>query len=209
MTPAYEQTLKVLLRYLSAMNAEGLLSRALREAEILPELFTLDDLARILPSIERRARLYVDPSRLSPLKAELADLGGDWQFVGAKVFQVRREADISTARIAAKEFCDEAGARSFVAHKVATAVSELARNIVHYTPGGTIELALRSDAPARFGVVAVDQGPGITNLAEVLAGRHRSKTGLGRGLLGVKRLADRFHIDSGPQGTRVEIEVHL
>lgn len=209
MTPAYEQILKVLLRYLSAMNAEGLLSRALREAEIRPDLFTLDELARILPSIERRARLYVDPSRLPPLKADLTALGGDRQFVGARVFQVRREADISTARIAAKEFCDEAGARSFVAHKVATAISELARNIVHYTPGGTIELALRSDGPARFSVVAVDQGPGITNLAEVLAGRYRSKTGLGRGLLGVKRLADRFHIDTGPQGTRVEIEVHL
>ena len=209
MTPAYEQILKVLLSYLSSMNAEGLLSRALREAEIEPGHFSLDDLGDILPSIERRARLYVDPSRLPRLKADLAALGGDRPSLGAKIMPIRREVDISTARITAKEVCDSAGARSYISHKVATAVSELARNIVHYTPGGTIELLLRREAPARFCVIAIDQGTGITNLAEVLAGRYRSKTGLGRGLLGVKRLSDRFHIDSGPQGTRIEIEVHL
>jgi serine/threonine-protein kinase RsbT len=52
MTPAHEQILNVLLGYLSAMNAEGVLLRAMREAEIQPEEFSLDDLPDILPSIE-------------------------------------------------------------------------------------------------------------------------------------------------------------
>ncbi|AKT40823.1 ATP-binding protein [Chondromyces crocatus] len=209
MTPAYDQIRKVLLGYLSTMNAEGLLTRALREAEIDPARFTLDDLGVLLPSIERRARLYVEPARLPRLKADLTALGGERLAFHSKILPIRHEADISTARVTAKDVCDGAGARSFVSHKVATAISELARNIVHYTPGGSIEMILRRDPPARFIVVALDQGAGITNLTEVLAGRYRSKTGLGRGLLGVKRLADRFHIDSGPQGTRIEIEVHL
>jgi serine/threonine-protein kinase RsbT len=209
MTPAHQQILRVLLGYLSAMNAEGLLLRAMREAEIEPDQFGIDDLPDIVANIERRARLYVDPARLARLKGELASLGGDLPSRRSKVMPIRIEGDISTARITAKVICDDAGARSYVSHKVATIVSELARNIVHYTPGGTIEVSIHRDVPMRFAIVALDQGPGIANLTEVMAGRYRSKTGMGRGLLGVKRLSDRFQIESGPTGTRINLEVHL
>jgi serine/threonine-protein kinase RsbT len=209
MTPAHQQILRVLLGYLSAMNAEGLLLRAMREAGIEPEKFTLEDLSDILANIERRARLYVDPGRLARLKIELSALGSERTTRRSKIMPIRVEGDISTARIAAKNLCDDAGARSYVSHKVATIVSELARNIVHYTPGGTIEVSIHRDAPTRFAVIASDEGPGISNLPDVMAGRHKSKTGLGRGLMGVKRLADRFQIDTGPKGTRIELEVHL
>jgi serine/threonine-protein kinase RsbT len=92
---------------------------------------------------------------------------------------------------------------------VATVVSELARNIVSYTQGGTIELILTSDGQPRILVRATDSGNGIANLDEVLSGRYRSTTGLGRGLLGVKRLADRFNIRTSKSGTQVEAEVNL
>lgn len=209
MTPAYQQILKVLLGYLSAMNAEGVLARALREADVEPEQFGIEDLPDINAYIERRARLYLEPVKLARLKAELVALCGDLPSRRAKVMPVRVEGDISTARITAKVICDDAGARSYVSHKVATIVSELARNIVHYTSGGTIEVAIHRESPSRFAIVAVDQGEGIPHLEEVLAGRYRSKTGMGRGLLGVKRLSDRFQIDSSTRGTRIEIEVHL
>ncbi|WP_233561262.1 ATP-binding protein [Sorangium cellulosum] len=191
------------------MNAEGVLLRAMREAEIQPEKFSLEDLPDIIPSIERRARLYVDPGRLGRLKSEIAAMGGDRPSRRSKIMAIHMEADISEARLNAKAVCDAAGAKSFTSHKVATIVSELARNIVHYTPGGTIEIAVQRDSPVRFVIVAVDEGNGIQNLQEILAGRYKSKTGMGRGLIGVKRLADRFQIDSGPKGTRVEIEVYL
>lgn len=209
MTRSYQQILKVLLGYLSAMNAEGLLLRALRESEIDPEHFDFGDLPDVIPGIERRVKLYVDPGRLVRLKAELALLGGDRPSRRSKILPVRIEADISDARMNAKVICDGAGAKSFTAHKVATIVSELARNIVHYTPGGSIEIAVHRDTPMRFAIVAVDEGTGIPNLSEVMAGRYKSKTGMGRGLLGVKRLSDRFHIESGPKGTRIELEVYL
>jgi serine/threonine-protein kinase RsbT len=209
MTPAHEQLLQVLLGYLSAMNAEGVLLRAMREAEIQPENFSLEDLPDVIVGIERRARLYVDPTRISRLKAEMSAIGGDRPSRRARMMPIKVEADISTARVSAKMLCDAAGAKSFVSHKVATVVSELARNIVHYTPGGTIEIAVHRDEPTRFSVVAFDEGSGIPNLQDILAGRYKSKTGMGRGLLGVKRLADRFHIESGAKGTRVEVEVHL
>ena len=56
---------------------------------------------------------------------------------------------------------------------------------------------------------ASDRGPGIPDVELVLSGRYRSRTGLGKGLLGVKRLANKFEIDSGPTGTRVEAEIAL
>jgi serine/threonine-protein kinase RsbT len=209
MNSAHEQILNVLLDYLSVMNAEGVLSRAMREADVQPERFSIDDLHRILPSIERRARLYVDPARLNQLKSDISALGGARPSRRSRSMPINIEADISEARLNAKLICDAAGAKSFVSHKVATIVSELARNIIHFTPGGTIEVTVLRQSPARLAVTAVDSGPGIPNLQEIFSGRYKSKTGMGRGLIGVKRLADRFQIDSGPQGTRVEIEVYL
>ena len=49
----------------------------------------------------------------------------------------------------------------------------------------------------------------LTDLERVLSGTYRSKTGMGLGLLGVKRLADRFDVRTGPNGTQVEFEVWL
>ena len=122
---------------------------------------------------------------------------------------IRTEQDISQARVMARTMCENAKARSFVAQKVATVVSELARNIVSYTPGGAIELTMSTDGHAKIFVRATDTGAGIANLDEVLSGRYRSSTGLGRGLLGVKRLADRFNVKTGRSGTQIEAEVLL
>jgi serine/threonine-protein kinase RsbT len=91
--------------------------------------------------------------------------------------------------------------------KVATIVSELARNMVLYAGGGIVEIASTNGQPKRVVVTGTDQGPGIPNLSEVLSGRYKSRTGLGRGLLGTKRLSDRFDVSTGNDGTRVIAEV--
>ena len=90
--------------------------------------------------------------------------------------------------------------------KIVTVVSEVARNIVSYTPGGALELALKAETRT-FMVIATDEGRGIPNLDEIMAGRYKSKTGLGAGIVGVKRLSNHFEIQTGPTGTRVHSEV--
>jgi serine/threonine-protein kinase RsbT len=105
--------------------------------------------------------------------------------------------------------CAALGARSLVIQKVATIVSELSRNIVSYTPGGSIELTIVDATPRRIRIRAIDAGKGILDLDAILAGRYRSKTGLGKGILGVKRLADTFEIQTGAAGTHVEVELAL
>lgn len=209
MTPAQQRIMEVLLRYLSPTNAEGALIRSMNEAGLKADTLTLTELPVLLPALDRRVRLYLDPLRHARVSAELATIGAQLPQRRSRTVVVKIELDISEARRVAKEVCEGAAARSFIVHKVVTIVSELARNIVHYTPGGTIEIAVVRDKPARFSVVASDTGPGISNLEEIMSGRYKSRTGMGRGLLGIKRLADRFKINPGPPGTRVEVEVNL
>jgi serine/threonine-protein kinase RsbT len=89
--------------------------------------------------------------------------------------------------------------------RLATAVSELARNIYMYAKTGTVQLKLMDEsAHWRFEVDARDQGPGIANLEVILSGAYKSRTGLGRGIIGTRSLLDEMTIDSAPgKGTRI------
>lgn len=208
-SPVYQQLLQVLRGYLSASNAEGLLQRTVREIDVHPDELSAFHVPPMIPAIERRARLYLDTVRLARLVDDISSLGADRPSRRSRTLPVLRETDISDARRTAKAICESAGARSFIVHKVATIVSELARNIVSYTPGGNIEIAIHRDRPVRMTIVAVDHGTGITALDDVLGGRYKSKTGMGRGILGVQRLSDKFNIATGPTGTKIEVEVRI
>ena len=188
MSAFYQQIITLLTRYMSSVNAHNVLGRAVRHALCNPETLAPRDLEALIESIEGL---------------------GDRVPKASHSVNIRSEADISHARVLAKAMCENARAKTFVTQKVATIVSELARNIVSYTSGGTIELSISAELPTRIAIRAVDTGRGIENLDEVLSGRYKSSTGLGRGLLGVKRLSDRFNIHTGKGGTRVDAEVNL
>jgi serine/threonine-protein kinase RsbT len=88
--------------------------------------------------------------------------------------------------------------------RVLTATSELARNIYLYARTGEVRLSVsEADQTITFQVIASDRGPGIARLPEILAGTYRSRTGLGRGLLGAKTLLEDLDIQTGPQGTTI------
>lgn len=94
--------------------------------------------------------------------------------------------------------------------RIATAVSEIVRNAFRYAGGGTVQFAVDATSrPQRLVVRVEDRGPGIPCLDDVLNGRYRSSTGMGMGIVGARRLMDRFAIDSTPSGTRVSLEKHL
>jgi serine/threonine-protein kinase RsbT len=125
------------------------------------------------------------------------------------VVPIRDESDLGSARMLAREICKLVDVRGYQAQKVVTAVSELARNIARYSRGGRLRFRIHpNDGPndGAIVVVADDDGPGIPNLDEILSGNYRSRTGLGRGLLGSRDLADRFDILTSPEGTTVTAE---
>jgi serine/threonine-protein kinase RsbT len=120
------------------------------------------------------------------------------------IVHIRSEADLNAARMFAREACNLVGMRGYAAQKVVTAVSELARNISRYVGEGQVRFQIDTDIN-RITVIAEDRGGGIADLELILAGKYRSRTGLGRGLLGAKNLSDHFDIETGPGGTTVTL----
>src|SRR5262245_49390518 len=121
--------------------------------------------------------------------------------------RVRHEHDIVAARQRARQIAAKVGFDATEQTRIATAVSELARNAFQYAGGGSVEYALEGTAaPQLLSVRVVDTGTGLSNLDDVLSGRYRSETGMGLGIVGTRRLMDAFHIASTSAGTTVTIK---
>src|SRR5574341_221208 len=88
---------------------------------------------------------------------------------------------------------------------IATAISELARNIVHYAKQGEVVLnTIHQNGKSGISIVAKDEGPGITNITQAMQAGYSTSGGLGLGLPGVQRLMDQFEIVSNVgKGTTV------
>lgn len=204
----FEKALAVLQRYISPVNARSMLIRALQQQGIDVATLTRDGLKRCGPSLRRGIALFVDHSRQEAALQDIGRLcGAEHDAVEAVVLHITAESDIGKARAEARRICDAIGASPFAMQKVATIVSELARNMVLYAGGGIVEIASANGQSRRVIITGSDHGPGISNLPEVMSGRYKSRTGLGRGLIGTKRLADRFDVSTGNDGTRVVAEV--
>jgi serine/threonine-protein kinase RsbT len=122
---------------------------------------------------------------------------------------IRIEDDITRARSESRELASKLGFSVVGRTRLVTAVSELARNIVLYAGEGQIELKLLT-SPQGLSVVARDRGPGIPNLEQIMSGEYKSRLGMGLGLRGVKRIADRFEIQTAPgQGTTVSFSLKV
>jgi serine/threonine-protein kinase RsbT len=118
---------------------------------------------------------------------------------------IRSDLDILTARQKGRALASELGFSSSHLTVIATAISELARNIVLYAKRGEIVLR-RVDEDGRSGIVVVarDEGPGITDVNLAMQTGYSTSGSLGLGLPGVRRLMDEFSISSGAgQGTSV------
>jgi signal transduction histidine kinase/CheY-like chemotaxis protein len=90
--------------------------------------------------------------------------------------------------------------------RIATAVSEIARNCFEYAGGGSVDFQFDNGAQRMFLITVRDKGRGISNLNEILGGKYVSTTGMGLGIIGAKRLMDQFQVKSEPgKGTTVTL----
>jgi serine/threonine-protein kinase RsbT len=118
---------------------------------------------------------------------------------------IRSDKDIVTARQKVREIALSIGFSASAATLVATAISELARNIVLYAKSGEIHIESVLETPRKgIIVIARDEGPGIVNVRQAVQDGFSTSGGLGLGLPGVRRLMDEFEIVSQlGGGTRV------
>jgi serine/threonine-protein kinase RsbT len=110
---------------------------------------------------------------------------------------IATEADIVLARQKGRALATEIGFRGSDLTVIATAISEVARNIVRYAGRGEIVLRTAEPGP-RPGVeiIARDEGPGIADIALAMQDGYSTGKSLGLGLPGAKRLMDEFEIHS-------------
>lgn len=122
--------------------------------------------------------------------------------------RINSDQDIVVARQKGRSLAIALGFSSGDATLVATAISELARNIVSYAKTGDIVLkVIHGSANSGIQVVARDNGPGIPDVQQALRDGFSTSGSLGLGLPGVMRLVDEFHIASvESQGTTVSIK---
>jgi serine/threonine-protein kinase RsbT len=123
---------------------------------------------------------------------------------------IQSDADVVTARQRARSLAIGLDMPSTDQTLLATAISEIARNITTYADGGRGEVLIDvvRDARGRRGVrvIARDDGPGIDDLERALTDGYTTGGGLGLGLPGARRLVDEFDIDTGPgRGTTVTL----
>jgi serine/threonine-protein kinase RsbT len=107
---------------------------------------------------------------------------------------IHADGDIVAARQAARELASRLGFSRTDLTLIATAVSEVARNIVRFAGQGEIVIELLEQPRRGVRVVAMDTGPGIVDVEQALADGYSTYHGLGLGLPGARRLMDEFAI---------------
>ena len=193
-----EKIQRCLRKRMSQINADLALRRACSQCNVNPENISKLNFDDLLSALTSDLKLLLKDDALRETLRGLRELqGGNSVFSSRRRFDIIDDADILKSRVAAKEFAHAIGLSLSGSTKVATVVSELARNIIQYATSGTIELQ-RITRNRRLGVqiIAKDDGPGIPHLDRVLSGRWRSKTGLGMGLTGSKKLMTTFEVET-------------
>ena len=111
--------------------------------------------------------------------------------------RIQTSADIVAARQQGRSLASQAGFSHSNLTIIATAISEIARNIVEYAKEGEVIITLINDGSNKgVEIVAADQGPGIADVSTVMRDGYSTGRGLGIGLPGARRLMDEFEIAS-------------
>ena len=128
--------------------------------------------------------------------------------VGEIRVAIYADQDIVSARQKGRAMATELGFSSGDSTLIATAISELARNIVSYARKGQITLrGVQGSSRVGILIVASDDGPGIPDIRQAMRDGFSTSGSLGLGLPGVRRLMDEFEIASQPgRGTTVAVK---
>lgn len=121
---------------------------------------------------------------------------------------INADADLVAARAAGRAMAEQLGFPRPDPTLIATAISEVARNIVVHVGRGEVVLSPLQEAD-RYGlvVIASDEGPGILDVEAALRDDYSGRGGLGLGLPGARRLMDDFEVVSDAEtGTTVTMK---
>lgn len=207
--------LEVLARHMSAIVARSTLQLSASRCHVDLHSLRPGDREPLAAQIINACHIFVQSrSDRTALQSELCtvlELADEGRLTRESAcIRVEQAFDVMLARDTGRDFSAALGFSLGYQNRVATAISELARNIVQYAGCGEITLRRLPNDRSGIEIRAVDRGPGIPHLESVLSGTYRSKTGMGMGLLGTKRLMDEFEIDTQPgKGTAITLRKYV
>lgn len=206
------QACRVLQDYLSEPNCEAVLAAFEAATGKSAEHLAPDQIEALCVSAsaaldcfgvdsEEKAECLARLRFLEPQGTSVLDARSPWTRI-----PVEGESDIVRARLLGREMGRGLGFSVLDQTKIATAISELAHNIVEHAGKGRIELRAVAGDPCSIEIVARDEGPGIADVPRVMSPSYRSRRGFAAGLRGTQRLMDHFRLVSQPgKGTTVTI----
>jgi len=119
------------------------------------------------------------------------------QILDGQTIPIASDTGIIEARVAARALATYVGFTGVDLVMIASAVSEVARNIVEYAKPGEVVLSVVQTSSRRgVRVVARDRGPGIADLSLAMQDGYSTSRGLGLGLPGSRRMMDEFAVES-------------
>jgi serine/threonine-protein kinase RsbT len=211
-----DEVLGALGQYFPAGIARAVLGSALRRGGRDAESLEERDLSELVSALEQMLPMYiVDPGRRGECIGKVRRLiPGEARgkppssprpvAYAAGIVRVRSARDVVQASDLARESARKLGFSPLDQTKIATVASELARNILLYVGDGEIRINTVQVPRRGIQIMAVDSGAGIPDVGLVMEGGYRSRTGMGMGLKGTKRLMDELDIESRPgAGTTV------
>jgi serine/threonine-protein kinase RsbT len=185
-------------------SALGTLRLCVSMARVDIQAMSAGDCDRLVKCLQNGLHAVVhDPQQRDACADRLAKvLGAVAETPGNAPRQVEvpigEEYDIVQARAIGRDVATDLGFSPTMQIKVATVISELARNIFTYAGSGTIAITSLNSGRLGIEIVATDEGPGVADIDSVMSGDYESKTGLGIGLRGSKKLMDELTVESTP-----------
>jgi serine/threonine-protein kinase RsbT len=211
----YEFLYGVMTEYVAEIVAKGILNYAFRRTKVGNIDIARDGLPN--PLVERLLKgveLFMDDcpekedckKRLSGFigknvcseQSEKVDAD-----LNAIIINIISEDDIVIARNQARFIANAQGFSKTEQIKIATAVSELTRNVIKYAGKGKVVIQPINGTNRGIRITCEDSGKGIDNMDEIMSGEYKSKTGLGLGIIGCQRIMDEFDINTGSSGTTI------
>jgi serine/threonine-protein kinase RsbT len=198
------QVLRELSRHISEPNARALLLAAASASGVAVSRLGPSQMPALITQITKTFEVFgLAPDAKKQCLANLQALSPSG-LESEVVIPIVKEDDIVASREAGKQMCQRIGFTDVACVKVATVISELARNIWKYAGEGSITARVFPGPRRGIEIVASDHGPGIPDIEAVLSPRYRSRSGMGMGLRGTRRVMDHLEIKSNPgRGTTV------
>jgi serine/threonine-protein kinase RsbT len=208
--------LAVLEQTFSASDARTLLMVARQRADAVRCELAGSRLTTVLQMLESSLGAYLaDSVRRRSCISALQRVGAEYGGLLASesvpwIVPIKSDQDVGVVTDAARSCARYAAMTSVNQTKLMTATAEIARNIVQYARSGEIRFTVFERPRAGVLIVASDMGPGIADITKVMSPKYVSKTGMGIGLQGARRLVDEFAVESSPtSGTKITMRKYV